>query len=169
MYTREHCCRPSDMPFSGLATFGSAFLSKFECSQMPHPLLDHITLVDTPGVLSGEKQRTQRSYDFLALCGHDDKIRVVLNKADQVDTQQVNEFVKRARAAKIHAYIISHLRKEMLVMWGKAKTQRDSLIIWQMNLERFEKFKKLKSRMIRAIDDMLSYDIPHLLKKFINP
>lgn len=88
-------------------------------------LLDHITFVDTPGVLSGEKQRTQRSYDFTgvtswfaakcdlilllfdphkldvsdefkrvisSLRGHDDKIRVVLNKADQVDTQQVKNF-----------------------------------------------------------------------------
>lgn len=78
--------------------------------------------MDTPGVLSGEKQRTQRSYDFTgaiswfaikcdlilllfdphkldisdefkrvieSLRGHDDKIRVVLNKADQIDTQQV--------------------------------------------------------------------------------
>ncbi|KAG0451405.1 hypothetical protein HPP92_026420 [Vanilla planifolia] len=54
----------ADMPYSGLTSFGTAFLSKFECSQMPHPLLEHITFVDTPGVLSGEKQRTQRSYDF---------------------------------------------------------------------------------------------------------
>ncbi|KAK6149728.1 hypothetical protein DH2020_017253 [Rehmannia glutinosa] len=54
----------ADLPFTGLATFGGSFLSKFECSQMPHPLLEHITFVDTPGVLSGEKQRTQRSYDF---------------------------------------------------------------------------------------------------------
>lgn len=78
--------------------------------------------MDSPGVLSGEKQRTQRAYDFTgvtswfaakcdlilllfdphkldisdefnrvisSLRGHDDKIRVVLNKADQVDTQQV--------------------------------------------------------------------------------
>lgn len=85
-------------------------------------LLDQITFVDTPGILSGEKQRTQRSYDFTgviswfaakcdlilllfdphkldisdefkrviaSLRGNDDKIRVVLNKADQVDTQQV--------------------------------------------------------------------------------
>lgn len=87
--------------------------------------------MDTPGVLSGEKQRTQRAYDFTgvtswfaakcdlilllfdphkldisdefkrvisSLRGHDDKIRVVLNKADQIDTQQVsirlsNQFV----------------------------------------------------------------------------
>ncbi|ESW25993.1 hypothetical protein PHAVU_003G082600 [Phaseolus vulgaris] len=112
----------ADMPFSGLTTFGGSFLSKFQCSQLPHPLLDEITFVDTPGVLSGEKQRTQRSYDFTgviswfaakcdlilllfdphkldisdefkrvigALHGHDDKIRVVLNKADQIDTQQL--------------------------------------------------------------------------------
>lgn len=38
--------------------------------------------------------------------------------------EQINEFVKRARAAKIHAYIISHLRKEMPAMIGKAKTQQ---------------------------------------------
>ena len=37
---------------------------------------------------------------------------------------QINEFVKRARAAKIHAYIISHLKKEMPSMMGKAKAQQ---------------------------------------------
>ncbi|THG16672.1 hypothetical protein TEA_011388 [Camellia sinensis var. sinensis] len=187
----------ADMPFSGLTTFGTSFLSKFECSQMPHP------------------QRTQRSYDFTgvtswfaakcdlilllfdphkldisdefkrvisSLRGHDDKICVVLNKSDQVDTQQlmrvygalmwslgkvlntpekpvneavagptgkelfekeqddllsdlkgipkkacdrrINEFMKRARAAKIHAYIIGHLKKEMPAMMGKARAQQ---------------------------------------------
>lgn len=287
----------ADMPYSGLTTFGTAFLSKFECSQMPHPLLEHITFVDTPGVLSGEKQRTQRSYDFTgvtswfaakcdlilllfdphkldisdefkrvisSLHGHDDKIRVVLNKADQVDTQQlmrvygalmwslgkvlntpevnrvyigsfndkpindaaagpigkelfekeqddlladlkdipkkacdrrINEFVKRARAAKIHSYIISHLKKEMPAMMGKAKTQQrlidnleDEFAKVQRehhlpagdfpNVEHFreilsgytiDKFEKLKPKMIQAVDDMLGYDIPELLKSFRNP
>ena len=28
----------ADMPYSGLSSFGTAFLSKFECSQMPHPV-----------------------------------------------------------------------------------------------------------------------------------
>lgn len=32
--------------------------------------------------------------------------------------------MKRARAAKIHAYIISHLKKEMPSMMGKAKAQQ---------------------------------------------
>lgn len=111
-----------DRPYQGLASFGTAFLSKFECSQCPSPLLNEISIVDTPGVLSGEKQRIDRSYDFISVCGwfaarcdlilllfdpykldisdefkeviaslrgHDDKIRIVLNKADQVDAQQL--------------------------------------------------------------------------------
>ncbi|XP_062017253.1 EH domain-containing protein 1-like isoform X1 [Rosa rugosa] len=287
----------ADMPFSGLTSFGGSFLSKFECSQMPHPLLDQITLVDTPGVLSGEKQRTQRSYDFTgviswfaakcdlilllfdphkldisdefkrviaSLRGHDDKIRVVLNKADQVDTQQlmrvygalmwslgkvlntpevvrvyigsfndkpvneeavgpmgrelfemeqgdlladlvdipkkacdrrINEFVKRARAAKIHAYIISHLKKEMPAMMGKSKTQKRLMENLEEefakvqkefhlpagdfpNVEQFrevlsnyniDKFEKVKPKMIQAVDDMLGYEIPELLKNLRNP
>ncbi|KAK2447923.1 EH domain-containing protein [Trifolium repens] len=287
----------ADMPFSGLTTFGGSFLSKFQCSQMPHPLLDEVTIVDTPGVLSGEKQRTQRSYDFTgvvswfaaksdvilllfdphkldisdefkrvisSLRGNEDKIRVVLNKADQVDTQQlmrvygalmwslgkvlntpevarvyigsfndksadegftgplgknlfekeqndlladlldipkkacdrrINEFVKRARSAKIHAYIISHLKKEMPAIMGKAKAQQkltDNLENEFAKVQReyhlpsgdfpsvehfrevlsaysIDKFEKLKPKMIQAIDDMLGYEIPELLKKFRNP
>ncbi|XP_009398680.2 EH domain-containing protein 1-like [Musa acuminata AAA Group] len=286
----------ADMPYNGLTAFGTGFLSKFECSQMPHPLLEHITFVDTPGVLSGEKQRTQRSYDFTgvtswfaakcdlvlllfdpykldisdefkrvigSLRGHDDKIRVVLNKADQVDTQQlmrvygallwslgkvlntpevmrvyigsfndkpineaehavigklfekeqedllsdlndipkkacdrrINEFVKRARAAKVHACIISHLKKEMPAMMGKAKAQQklidnleEEFLKVQKefhlapgdfpNVDQFrevlggyniDKFEKMKHKMIQAVDDMLGYDIPELLKRFRNP
>lgn len=37
---------------------------------------------------------------------------------------QINEFVKRARSAKIHAHIISHLKKEMPAIMGKAKAQQ---------------------------------------------
>ena len=88
---------------------------------MPSAVLQRITLVDTPGVLSGEKQ-LQRGYDFTsavswfadrcdlilvlfdaskldisdefrevieALAKHHDKIRCVLNKADQASKQQL--------------------------------------------------------------------------------
>lgn len=40
------------------------FLSKLECSQCPCPILESVTFVDTPGVLSGQKQTIGRSYDF---------------------------------------------------------------------------------------------------------
>ncbi len=53
-----------ELPFASLSTFGSGFLSHFVGSITPAPLLEHVTLIDTPGVLSGEKQRLSRSYDF---------------------------------------------------------------------------------------------------------
>lgn len=111
-----------DLPFRGLERFGVSFLSRFEGSQMPSSVLRSVTLVDTPGILSGEKQRTNRGYDFTkvvawfaeradliillfdahkldisdelkgaidVLKGHEDKIRCILNKADQIDRQQL--------------------------------------------------------------------------------
>jgi len=111
-----------DMPYRGLERFGVAFLNRFEGAQLPNPVLRNITLIDTPGVLSGEKQRVARGYDFCQICswfaqradlilllfdahkldisdefrnaieslkGNDDKIRCILNKADQVDRQRL--------------------------------------------------------------------------------
>eukprot|EP00055_Hartaetosiga_balthica_P003254 m.7128 g.7128 ORF g.7128 m.7128 type:complete len:559 (+) comp2713_c0_seq1:3-1679(+) len=111
-----------DKPFKGLQQFGTNFLQRLECSQCPSPVLEKVTFIDSPGVLSGEKQRLDRGYDFTrviewfarksdliillfdahkldisdefkraitALKPHDEKIRVVLNKADSVDTQQL--------------------------------------------------------------------------------
>lgn len=63
-----------DKPFRGLSKyasvvgmlllrsvrFGTGFLSRFQCSTLASPLLEKITFVDTPGVLSGEKQRIGR-------------------------------------------------------------------------------------------------------------
>lgn len=112
----------SDKPFAGLGQFGSNFLSKFQISESPAALLEQITFIDTPGVLSGDKQRLGRSYDFVEVCrwfakrsdmilllfdAHkldisdefrdvitamhpfEDKIRIVLNKADQISNQQL--------------------------------------------------------------------------------
>jgi GTPase SAR1 family protein len=53
-----------ELPFASIATFGSAFLNHFNGSVCSAPLLRNVTIVDTPGVLSGAKQRIHREYDF---------------------------------------------------------------------------------------------------------
>ena len=54
----------SDLPYTSLTRLGTAFLEKFQVCQMSSSILDSITLIDTPGVLSGEKQRINRQYEF---------------------------------------------------------------------------------------------------------
>ena len=46
--------------FRPLAKFGNAFLNRLQCSNVASPILKQITIVDTPGILSGEKQRVDR-------------------------------------------------------------------------------------------------------------
>ena len=51
-------------PFRALSSFGNAFLSRLQCSMMDNEVLQSISIIDTPGILSGEKQRVNRGYDF---------------------------------------------------------------------------------------------------------
>ena len=51
-------------PFSSLTQFGSLFLSRMQCSLMKNDILKNVTLIDTPGIMSGENVRTYRGYDF---------------------------------------------------------------------------------------------------------
>lgn len=274
-------------PFRKLNAFGNSFLNRFICSQMPNQVLQSISIIDTPGILSGEKQRISRGYDFSevlrwfgervdriillfdahkldisdefseaikAFKGQDDKIRVVLNKADQVDTQQLmrvygalmwslgkvintpevvrvylgsfwakplqntenrrlfeaesqdlfrdiqslprnaalrklNDLIKRARLAKVHAYIISYLKKEMPSLFGREK-KKEELIMrlpeiytflqrehhispgdfpnvtkMQDMLQHydFSKFPSLKMKLIESVDKMLATKIAVLM------
>ena len=244
-------------------------------------------MIDTPGVLAGDKQKLGRSYDFVKVCewyaeradlilllfdAHkldisdelkriiealrpfDDKMKIVLNKADGVSEQQlmrvygalmwslgkvintpevmrvyigsfwnkkregnallekeekdlmqdlqalprnaitrkINDVVKRARLAKVHAYIVTHLRSQMPTLFGRANKQKrilDNLagefttIHKQYNLppgdfpdiNRFRDalesvdlstFPKLNNRMIREMEEVLSKDIPLLMQQF---
>ena len=43
--------------FRPLSKFGNAFLNRFQCSMVKNDVLKSLTIVDTPGILSGEKQR----------------------------------------------------------------------------------------------------------------
>ncbi|KAI9321458.1 P-loop containing nucleoside triphosphate hydrolase protein [Dichotomocladium elegans] len=286
-----------DLPFRGLNAFGQAFLSRFQVSHTNSPVLDNMTIIDTPGILAGDKQRIERGYDFTAviewfaqradlillmfdshkldisnefknaihcLRGQEEKVRVVLNKSDMVSQQQlmrvygammwslgkvvqtpevmrvylssfwtekppnsfeecrelieaeskdllrdlkelrrnaairkINEIVKRARLARVHALIISHLKKEMPSMFGKKKKQeallnnleQEFLKIQQRNhlpagdfpnpvkfrqnlsLYDMDKFKSLKEDLLERADEALSSDLPRLMSRFptINP
>uniref|UniRef100_A0A8R1XZ86 Dynamin-type G domain-containing protein n=1 Tax=Onchocerca volvulus TaxID=6282 RepID=A0A8R1XZ86_ONCVO len=112
----------STLPFQSLSMFGSAFLTRMRGATLPAKLLEHITFMDTPGILSGQKQRTSRGYDFASvvnyiagkvdmivllfdtskldisdeykqviqcLKGNEEKIKIVLNKADQVGAAEL--------------------------------------------------------------------------------
>ncbi|KAG0368651.1 hypothetical protein BGZ54_001462 [Gamsiella multidivaricata] len=282
----------ADMPFRGLNKFGQAFLTRFQVSQCPSPVLENMTLIDTPGILAGNKQRIERGYDFTktiewfaeradlillffdshkldisdefkasihSLKGHEEKVRVILNKSDMVNQQQlmrvygalmwslgkviqtpevirvylgsfwlhrpanafedcrglldaeqadlvrelrdlprnaairkVNEIVKRARLAKVHAYIIGHLRKEMPTVFGKSTRQQE--LIRDLDKEffkvqrlynipesdfpnvekfrqslrayKFESFSKIKDPILAAVEEALSMDLPKLMRRF---
>lgn len=64
--------------FSDLSRFGNKFLKKLSCGIVNTPLLKSITFVDTPGILSGEKQRAQREYSF------NDTLNWFAEKADMI-------------------------------------------------------------------------------------
>ncbi|XP_071801726.1 EH domain-containing protein 1-like [Asterias amurensis] len=274
--------------YRALSKFGNAFLNRFQCSLTQSPVLESITIIDTPGILSGEKQRLDRGYNFVgvlewfaeradriillfdahkldisdefrrcieALKGNDDKIRIVLNKSDMVDHQQLmrvygalmwslgkvintpevsrvyigsfwdkplhfdmnrklfeaeeldlfkdiqslpgnaalrklNDLIKRARLAKVHAYVMSLLRRDMPSMFGKeSKKQQliNNLADVYKEVERtyaispgdfppmkrmqevlqdmdFTKFHQLKPKMIEKLDLMLSRDMTRLMQ-----
>uniref|UniRef100_A0A8C6SK61 EH-domain containing 3 n=1 Tax=Neogobius melanostomus TaxID=47308 RepID=A0A8C6SK61_9GOBI len=274
-------------PFRKLNAFGNAFLNRFVCAQLPNPVLESISVIDTPGILSGEKQRISRGYDFAAvlewfaervdriillfdahkldisdefsevikaLKNHEDKIRVVLNKADQIETQQLmrvygalmwslgkivntpevirvyigsfwshpllipnnrklfeaeeqdlfkdiqslprnaalrklNDLIKRARLAKVHAYIISALKKDMPAVFGKENKKKELIASLgdiykrierehqispgdfpnlkkmqdQLQAQDLNKFQPLKPKLLEAVDDMLAHDIAGLM------
>eukprot|EP01132_Coremiostelium_polycephalum_P002776 gene2776-3450_t len=284
-------CVQEDKPFKGLARFGTSFMGKFQCSLCSSPLLEKLSFIDTPGVLSGEKQRIGRSYDFAGIIewfaersdlilllfdahkldisdefksaieklkGYDDKIKIVLNKADKISAQQllrvygalmwslgkviktpevmrvylgsfwsgsplqnpetekllhtemvdlikellllpknsairrVNDLVKRARDAKVHAIILGHLRNEMPAVFGKDSKQAELIKNLEgefskieriynlpagdfpnvdkyrqiLKVHDFTKFPKLNPKMIEALDEVLAVDFPALLQRF---
>ncbi|CAH8520825.1 unnamed protein product [Dicrocoelium dendriticum] len=274
--------------FRPMSRFGNNFLNRFQCSHMKNEVLESITFIDTPGILSGEKQRIDRGYDFSGviewfservdriillfdahkldisdefkrvievLKGNEDKIRIVLNKADMVDSQQLmrvygalmwslgkilntpevarvyigtfwdhrlmfdanrklfeleqrdlfrelsslpgsaalrklNDFIRRARLAKVHAYIIAYLKEQMPALIARdskknqlianlskvyetlSRTHHISLgdfpnvtrMQESLTLFDFRHLTSLQPKLIKAVDDMLANDVAKLMQ-----
>ncbi|CAF3310615.1 unnamed protein product [Rotaria socialis] len=274
-------------PFRPLSKFGNAFLNRFVCSQLRNEVLETVTFIDTPGILSGEKQRVDRGYEFTqvlewfadrcdrilllfdvssldisdelkraieVLRRNDDKIRIVLNKADTVDHQalmrvygalmwslgkvlgtpevcrvyvgsfwskplqfdsnrrlfeletkdlfddleslpktatlrKLNDLIKRARLAKVHALIVSELRESMPSVFGKDSKRKELINKLHLVYEKvqrehniplgdfpkidrmqeslrnmdFTKFKILDKKLLERVDRMLAEDVPKLM------
>ena len=103
--------------------------------------------------------------------------------------RKINDFIKRARMAKIHAFIISSLKADMPRLIGKSrkkkelirnlpimfkKVQEDHMVSAsdippvatmqdKLALCDFSKFPTLKERLINAVDVMLDKDIASLV------
>eukprot|EP00039_Didymoeca_costata_P031438 m.34714 g.34714 ORF g.34714 m.34714 type:complete len:538 (-) comp8767_c1_seq1:1162-2775(-) len=184
----------ADKPYRGLSQFGTSFLSKLECSQCSAPILENLTFIDTPGVLSGEKQRIGRAYDFtsviewfaeksdlilllfdahkldisdefkrviVALKNQDEKIRVVLNKADSIDTQALMRVygalmwslgkVKQTPEVT-RVYISSFWEKDFQNTENQAlfEKEREDLFKELRNLPRYSAIRKINDLVKRA-------------------
>ncbi|KAJ2814831.1 hypothetical protein IWW50_007013, partial [Coemansia erecta] len=106
--------------------------------------------------------------------------------------RRVNEIVKRARQARVHAHIIGYLRSELPSMFGKnkkAKAMLDDLPgefkkiqvkynlppgdfpnpdAFKQDLEAFKiaDFNKFSQRLVANADEALSSDFPRLMQSF---
>eukprot|EP00606_Chrysophyceae_sp_TOSAG23-5_P000327 GSChrysophyteH2.ASY1.ANO1.1302.1 assembled CDS len=52
------------LPFNGLSSFGIDFVNKMVATTVRSPILSKINIIDSPGILSGMKQKIERGYDF---------------------------------------------------------------------------------------------------------
>lgn len=277
----------SKKPYTHLQDFGGTFLSRFQCSTTESPVLKSVTLLDTPGILAGEKQTLNRGYDFTgvlkwfaekadriilvfdahkldisdefkqaieAIRAQDDKIRIILNKADMMSHQQLmrvygalmwslskilgnpevsrvyvgsfwsqplrfagnrelfeaeqtdlfddlqglprnstvrkmNDLIKRARTARVHAVLVSYLKKQMPT-FGKDGKKKELLraldkVFEHLSIEHkipisdfppidetrkklaghdFSKFCTFDKKLIEAATKMIGEEIPELMK-----
>ncbi|XP_060704661.1 EH domain-containing protein 3 isoform X1 [Hemiscyllium ocellatum] len=176
-------------PFRKLNAFGNAFLNRFMCAQLPNPVLESISIIDTPGILSGEKQRISRDNRKLFEAEEQDLFKDIQSLPRNAALRKLNDLIKRARLAKVHAYIISALRKEMPAVFGKDSKKKElinSLGDIYARIERehqispgdfpntkkmqdllqgqdFAKFQPLKLKLLETVDDMLGNDIAQLM------
>lgn len=104
--------------------------------------------------------------------------------------RKLNDLIKRARSAKVHAYIISELKEEMPSVFGKDSKKKEliknldkiyekihrvhgispgdfpNIQKMRETLEQvdFKQFKPLEKKLIDRVDNMMSTDITQLMQ-----
>ncbi|TKR64043.1 hypothetical protein L596_024639 [Steinernema carpocapsae] len=181
----------SSMPFQSLNLFGQCFLTRFRGASLSSPILEQITFLDTPGILSGQKQTSNRGYDFAQvvhfmaskvdmivllfdtskldisdeykmvlhnLRGNEEKIKIVLNKADMVSPGELI----RVRGALMWSLskILSSVEVPRVFIgsfWENCKKEKDILDLFTIDYE--ELFKELQALpnqvLIRKFNDII--------------
>ncbi|CAL1571026.1 unnamed protein product [Knipowitschia caucasica] len=210
-------------PFRKLNPFGNTFLNRFQCAQMNNQVLESISIIDTPGILSGAKQRVSRGesaykgYDFPAvlrwfaervdriillfdahkleisdefaeaigaLKGNEDKLRVVLNKADMVGTQQLMRVYGAlmwslgkvfGTPEVLRVYIGSFWSEPLMVSDNRKlfELEEEDLFADIQNLPRNAALRKLndlvkRARLVRVHAHIISYlkqEMPSVFRK----
>ena len=103
--------------------------------------------------------------------------------------RKLNDFIKRARMAKIHAFIISSLKGDMPKLFGKGRKKKEliknlpvllkgiqedhlvansdlpelSKLQEKLNQADFEKFPVMKDKLVAQVNHMLDVDISELM------
>lgn len=97
------------MPFTQLTKFGNGFLDKFEVSCLDNPVLEGISLIDSPGVLAGEKQRN-RGYDMEAVvkwfAGSVDMILLLFDVSKLDISDELKGVIKAVKGNDVKIHVI---------------------------------------------------------------
>eukprot|EP00986_Skeletonema_menzelii_P001375 scaffold367_cov146-Skeletonema_menzelii.AAC.1 len=162
-------CSQGDRPFRGLSPFGNNFLSRFEGVEMDSPILNNITLVmkwfaeradliiimfDAHKLdISDELKRV-----IEILKPHQDKMRVILNKADSISTQQL---------MRVYGALMWSLGKVMMTpevcrvymgsFWGAPlKNKEQAGLLTQEKIDLFNDIAQLpQNAVMRRINELV--------------
>jgi hypothetical protein len=121
----------------------------------------------------------------------DDLLSLPRNSA----VRKINELVKRTRLVRAHAYIICHLREKMPMLFGKEDTKQDLIknlgrefkeiervhkippgdfpdvkkMQELLQVHDFSSFESRSERLFEVIENVLSSDLPKLMKTLAPP
>lgn len=128
----------------------------------------------------------------LLVSEHKDLLEELYNLPKNAAIRKVNDVIKRARLARVHAYILNHLRSQMPTVFGKSAKQ-ERLIrhlageftavqrLYNLPIGDFPEYQrfqerlcsfsldnvpKLSSKMMNGLETALTKDLPGLLEAF---